>query len=70
VGRITAPRRRSTASSSEISWARHTDNASHVIAQRAEKSQLFHLFVEDDQLNVYAGEFEVRPPLQDRMDAD
>ena len=50
--------RRNTAS---ISLSRHTDNASQVVAQRAEKSQVLELIVEDSQLNVYAGELEVRP---------
>jgi len=47
----------------EISWARHTDNASQVVAQRAETSQVLDLFWEDNwRINVYAGEIEVRPP--------
>jgi hypothetical protein len=31
-------------------------------AKRAENSQLLDLLAEDDQLNVYTGELEVRPP--------
>ena len=31
-------------------------------SQRARLVEILDLFVEDDQLNVYAGELEVRPP--------
>ena len=37
-------------------------NAGVPLEQRAQNVQVLDLFGEDDQLNVYAGELEVRPP--------
>jgi hypothetical protein len=35
-----------------------------MLEKRAQNAQLFDLFAEDNLLNVYAGELEVRPPAR------
>ena len=45
-----------------LTFGAHCDRALPLRRERAQNARLLDLFAEDDRLNVYAGELEVRPP--------